>query len=72
MLVSLTPLKSAVGSLPEKLTMLVQLIMLGAVTAHVLGDDFSLPMDSPVGPTGFVPAAVLLLLTIRSSLQAIR
>ena len=41
------------------------------LTAHFLGDDFSLPLNSSVGPMGFVPAAVVMgLLLLRALFSA--
>lgn len=62
MLASLTPLRSRLGGAPSALTRFMVAFMVGPVVAHLLGDDFGLPLDSPVGPTGFVPAAVVLVL----------
>ena len=36
--------------------------MAGPLASHWLGDDWTLPLDSNVGPTGIVPAAVVTLL----------
>ena len=45
---------------------LMLLHMFGPLTSHVLGDDWSLPLDSNVGPTGIVPALIVtLLLAVR-------
>lgn len=45
---------------------LMLLHMLGPLTSHALGDDWSLPLDSNVGPTGIAPALVVtFLLAVR-------
>ena len=44
------------------MNLLMLLHMFGPLTSHVLGDDWSLPLDSNVGPTGIVPALVVTLL----------
>lgn len=68
MLASLTPLRSRLGGLPAAFTRFMLAFMVGPVVAHLLGDDFGLPLDSPVGPTGFVPAAIVLMLVyVKSS-----
>ena len=38
--------------------------MAGPLASHWLGDDWTLPLDSNVGPTGIVPAAVVTLLLV--------
>jgi len=35
------------------------IFMAGPLSAHLLADDWSLPMSSNVGPSGIVPAAVI-------------
>eukprot|EP00040_Diaphanoeca_grandis_P015648 m.80122 g.80122 ORF g.80122 m.80122 type:complete len:160 (-) comp25281_c0_seq2:175-654(-) len=66
-------LLSLVGVMPASIdraaNKLMILFMAGPLAGHFLGDDFSLPLDSNVGPTGFVPAAVItMLLIVRHSL----
>ena len=42
------------------------LFMMGPLVSHWFGDDWTLPMDSNVGPTGIVPATVVAaLLSVR-------
>lgn len=43
---------------------LMLLHMFGPLMSHVLGDDWSLPLDSNVGPTGIVPALIVTLLLV--------
>jgi len=46
------------ASVDTTLSKAMMIFMIGPIAAHFLGDDFSLPMDSNVGPTGFIPAAL--------------
>ena len=71
MLLSLTAIGDSLASQADHFASAMRLWMVGPLTAHLLGDDFTLPLDSNVGPTGFVPAAVVLvLLCLRVSLQS--
>ena len=62
----------ALASVADMCNVLMIGFMVGPITAHLVGDDFSLPLDSNVGPAGVVPAAVfaallLLRLVLRDS-----
>lgn len=59
-------LLSLSGMVPARVDMTQAMVvfMIGPIAAHFLGDDFSLPMDSNVGPTGFVPAALFTALIV--------
>ena len=46
------------ASVDTTLSKAMMIFMIGPIAVHFLGDDFSLPMDSNVGPTGFIPAAL--------------
>lgn len=49
------------------------IFMIGPLTSHWLGDDWTLPMSSNVGPTGIVPAAVITaLLSVRLLLSSFK
>ena len=63
--------RAALGTtLPDTANKLMCVFMIGPITAHLLGDDFSLGMDSEVGPGGVIPAAVVtVLLLLRLRLQ---
>ena len=68
MLLSLI-LGKALRPLADLCNGLMIIFMAGPLTAHAVGDDFTLGWDSNVGPGGIIPAAVItLLLIIRFSI----
>ena len=71
MVISASSLGNRIATTADFSAKLMRVWMAGPLLAHFLGDDFSLPMDSNVGPTGFVPAAVALsLLILRGQLSS--
>jgi hypothetical protein len=64
MLISASPVGNRIATTADFSAKAMRVWMVGPLAAHFLGDDWSLPMESNVGPTGFVPAAVALLLLI--------